>query len=74
MTETEKIARIEEMLELDKGMLTPQTPLAKLAEWDSLAAISFMVLVDELFDRTIKGSQIKEFETIADVLTVMEAE
>ena len=74
MTDIEKIAILEEMMELDEGTLTPQTQLSKLAEWDSLAAISFMVLAEDLFDRAIKGSQIKEFKTIADVLTVMEAE
>ena len=74
MTDAEKIAILEEMMELDEGTLTAQTQLAKLAEWDSLAVISFMVLAEDLFDRTIKGSQIKEFKTIADVLAVMTAQ
>jgi acyl carrier protein len=74
MTVSKKIAIIEEMLELDEGTLTAQTKLSNIVEWDSLAAISLMVLVDDLFDRTIKGSQIKEFKTVADIIAVMEAE
>lgn len=68
----EKIALLEEMMELDEGTLTPQTRLADLEEWDSIAVISFIALVDDEFDKIIKGSQIKEFQTIADALAVME--
>lgn len=72
MTEKEKIAMLEEMMELDEGTLTPQTELVDLVEWDSIAVISFIALVDDEFDKTIKGSQIKEFKTVADALAVME--
>lgn len=68
----EKLALLEEMMELDEGTLTPQTRLADLEEWDSIAVISFIALVDDEFDKIIKGSQIKEFQTIADALAVME--
>jgi acyl carrier protein len=71
MTESEKIVLLEEMMELDVGTLSPQTYLSKISEWDSLAAISFMVLLNDFFKKTINGSQIKEFKTVADVLVVM---
>lgn len=73
MTEKEKLAMLEEMMELDEGTLTPQTELTDLDEWDSIAAIAFMALVDDEFGKTIKGPQIKLFQTIADLLAVMEA-
>ena len=72
MTEKEKIAMLEEMMELDEGTLTPQTELVDLVEWDSIAVISFIALVDDGFNKIIKGSQIKEFKTVADALAVME--
>lgn len=71
MTEKEKIAKLEEMMELDEGTLTPETRLTDIEEWDSIAAISFIALVDEEFDKIIKGAQIKEFQTVADALAVM---
>lgn len=71
MTEDMNIAILEEMLELDVGTLTPKTKLSNIVEWDSLAAISFMVLLDELYDRKISGSQIREFRTVADAVAVM---
>jgi acyl carrier protein len=74
MSEAKKIAIIEEMLELDEGTLTAHTKLSSVVEWDSLAAISLMVLVDDLYARKLIGSEIKEFKTVADIVNVMEAE
>lgn len=71
MTEKEKIAKLEDMMELDEGILTPETRLTDLEEWDSIAVISFIALVDEEFDKIIKVEQIEEFQTIADALAVM---
>lgn len=72
MTINEKIVLLEEMMELDEGTLTPETILADLEEWDSIAVISFIALMDEEFNKQIKGSQIKEFKVVADILAVME--
>ncbi|CAK7063308.1 phosphopantetheine-binding protein [Tissierella sp.] len=74
MTEKEKLEMLEEMMELEEGTLTPDSILADLEEWDSIAIISFIALVDDEFEKTIKGAQIREFKTIADALAVMEAE
>lgn len=71
MTEKEKLVMLEEMMELDEGTLTPQTKLVDLPEWDSLAILAFIALMDDVFDKTIKGTQIKLFETVADILAVM---
>lgn len=72
MTEKEKLAMLEEMMELDGGTLSPETILADLEEWDSISIISFIVLMEDEFNKPIKGSQTKEFQTVADALAVME--
>lgn len=71
MTEKEKLAMLEEMMELDGGTLSPETILADLVEWDSISIIYFIALMDDEFNKPITGSQIKEFQTIADALVVM---
>ncbi|MGE6487380.1 hypothetical protein [Paenisporosarcina sp. NPDC076898] len=71
MTEKEKLEMLEEMMELEKGTLVPEIILADLEEWDSIAIISFIALMDEEFNIQIKGFQIKEFKTIEDALCVM---
>jgi acyl carrier protein len=72
MLEKEKLAMLEEMMELAEGTLTPQTKLTDLVEWDSVANLAFMALMDEEFGKAIKGSHIRLFQTVADVLAVME--
>lgn len=73
MTEKEKLSKLEEMMELEEGTLTPATNLSDIEEWDSIAVISFISLIDDEFDKIIKGSDIKKFQTVADALAVMEA-
>ncbi len=71
MDNKEKLELLEEMLELEEGTLKEDTLLNDIEEWDSVAALSFIVLLDEEFNRTITGKQIKEFRTIGDILKEM---
>ena len=47
MTNEEKIALLEDMLELDANTLTPETELTAIDEYDSMAKLSLIVLMDE---------------------------
>ena len=73
MTNEKKIELLEDMLELDPGTLTPETVLSSLDEWDSIAMISFIALVDDEFDKIIKGAEIRAQQTVADLMKLMEA-
>lgn len=68
MTKEEKIAILEEALDLDKNTLTPETVLADLEEWDSLAALSLIVLMDEKCGKKLTGKEAKAFVTVQDIL------
>ncbi|MGI6085621.1 MAG: phosphopantetheine-binding protein [Acetivibrionales bacterium] len=72
MTEKEKLALLEEMLELDEGSLSPETSLESINEWDSVAALSLIVLMDEEFGRQLTGKEIKDLKYINDILSLME--
>lgn len=72
MTDAKKIEMLEEMMELDPGTLTPNTQLDDLEEWDSIALISFIALLDDEFDKVVKGSVIKAQKTVADLMALME--
>ena len=72
MTNQEKIALLEEMMELDEGTLNESTLLKDLDEWDSMAALSLIVLMDETFSKKLTGTQIKEFKIVKDILDYME--
>lgn len=71
MTTEEKIALLEDMLELDRGYLKPETVLADIEEYDSMAKLSLIVLMDDECGKKLTGEQIREFKTIQDILDFM---
>lgn len=72
MTNEEKIALLEELMEVDEGTLTPETLLSNIEEWDSVSFLSFMAMMDEKFGKVVTGREIKTKETIADLMALME--
>ena len=68
----EKLALIEEVLDVEEGSLKPETELVYVDEWDSIAALSLIVMLDEKFEKTVSGTQIKALETVNDILALME--
>lgn len=74
MTDEEKLAALEDIMELDSGTLKPDMLLEDLEEWDSLAALSYVVLMGDEFDRSITGKEIRAFKTVKDIMDTMEAE
>lgn len=71
MTQKEKIALLEDMLELDGGSLKPEMELASIEEYDSMAKLSLIVLCDEECGKKLTGEQLREFKTVGDVLAFM---
>ena len=71
MDTNEKMALIAELLELEVSNFTPETKLEELEEWDSLAAISYVVMMDEHFGVTANPNDIRNFKTIQDILDSM---
>jgi len=68
----EKLALLEEIMDLDEGALAPKMILANIKEWDSLAALTFIMLLDEKFSKNITANEIIKLKTIEDMLKVME--
>ncbi len=74
MTEKRKLELIAEALDLEIGDITPGTVLDSLDEWDSIAAISFIAMMDDEFGKTVKGTDLKELKTISELMELMEEE
>ena len=64
----EKLTLIEEVLDVAEDSLTPETLLAEVDEWDSIAALSLVVMLDEKFEKTVSGVQIKSLAIVNDIL------
>ncbi|WP_278702454.1 acyl carrier protein [Butyricimonas virosa] len=71
MTNQEKIALLEDMLELEQGSLQLDTELSSIDEYDSMAKLSLIVLFDEECNKKLTGEQIRTFVTIGDVVAAM---
>ena len=69
---SKKLALLEDMMELDEGILTPEMALEEIEEWDSLAKLSLIVLVDEECGKQLTGDQIKTFVCVKDILDCMD--
>ena len=71
MTEREKLALLEDMLELDDGDLTVDMALDDIDEYDSMAKLSLIVLMEDEFGIKLTGDVIKGFERVGDIVAMM---
>ena len=62
---------MEELLEVDPGSLGGGVELATLAQWDSLAFVSFLALADSNYDTKVAPSELRACETIADLMKLV---
>ena len=51
----------------DASVFTPETEFKELDEWSSLIALSVIAMVDEEYEVTLKGDDIKNSKTIEDL-------
>lgn len=70
MNTTDFLLALDEMLELDPGTLAGTEALEDLENWDSLAVISFIALVDEKLGLVVEGEKLVKAKTVADLLTL----
>lgn len=71
MTQDEKITLLADMLEVEANALKPETELTSIDEFDSMAKLSLIVLMDDECGKKLTGEQIREFKTVKDILDFM---
>lgn len=59
--------------ETEESVFTPETRFREIEEWSSLIALSVIAMVDEEYDVTLKGDDIKNSETVADIYNAVAA-
>ena len=71
---TEFIEKFAEQFdETDAAEFRADTEFKALAEWSSLSALSIIAMVDEEYDITLKGDDIKTSETIEDLFNLIQS-
>ena len=73
MDTAKKLSALEDIMDLDAGVLTPDTVLSELDEWDSVSILSLIVMIDDEFGKVITGADIKKIVTVKDAFALMEA-
>lgn len=68
----EKLSLLEDLLDLEENSLTPDMMLEDIEEYDSMAKLSLIVLMDDEFQKKLTGEQIRTFHTVQDILNFME--
>lgn len=72
MTNQEKMENIAEILDLEVEDIREDAVLEEYEEWDSVAILSLIALMDEKFGKAIKGAEIRSLKTVRDLMNMME--
>lgn len=59
--------------ETDASLFTAETKFHDLEEWSSLIALSLIAMVDEEYDVTLKGDDIKSAVTVEDLFNTVKS-
>jgi len=57
----------------DASEIQASTEFKELDEWTSLIALSIIAMVDEEYDVTIKGNDIRDSKTVEDLFNVVKS-
>lgn len=63
----------EQFDDTDINEFKPETVFKELDEWSSLIALSVIAMVDEEYDITIKGDDIRNSITVEDLFNAVKA-
>ena len=61
----------EQFDETDASVFAPETKFRELEEWSSLISLSIIAMVDDEYDVTLKGDDIRNSNTIEDLFNLV---
>lgn len=67
MTVEEKIALLEEIMDLDEGTLSAADALEDYEEWDSLSKLSLIAAAKKQFGKVLSTDTLRGFKTVQDI-------
>lgn len=63
----------EQFDETDASVFTAETVFHDLDEWSSLIGLSLIAMIDDEYDVTIKGDELRAAKTVADVFELVKS-
>jgi acyl carrier protein len=64
---------LAEILEVEVADVTPELDLEE-GGWDSLAVVSTIALIDDVYDITVHPDRLSECKTVGDIEALVESE
>lgn len=72
MTKEDKLEILAEAMDVHVDVLKEEAVLSSFDEWDSLAALSLMSLINSKFNKKVTPGEIKSIRTVEDAINIME--
>jgi acyl carrier protein len=72
LTKKELLQMLEEIVEADPDTLTGEELIEDLENWDSLAIVNFIALVDENFGITLSPGKIMNSKTVDQLISLLD--
>lgn len=63
----------EQFEDTDASVFTPETVFHDLDEWSSLIGLSIIAMIDDEYDVTIKGDELRAAKTVVDVFELVKS-
>lgn len=67
------IELFKETLEMEDGEINVDTRFRELEQWDSLAFLSVIAMIDEEYDVVIEGNDFKKLNTVGELINEISA-
>ncbi|HEY60655.1 MAG TPA: acyl carrier protein [Anaerolineae bacterium] len=71
MKRTEAYRELEELIGIEKGLLSNSKPIKDVEEWDSMAIMSFIAFAEENFSIVVEGDQVQEAKTFGELFDLI---
>jgi acyl carrier protein len=62
----------DNLFEIGDVLITPETKLGEIPDWDSMAAVNLQILLHETFHVDLPMELLQEFTTFRDLIALME--
>ncbi len=72
MSTDEKLALLEDCMDIEKGTLRLDDLLSNLEEWDSLTILTIISAFEEKTGKTIASKALRKASSVADVLGLID--
>jgi acyl carrier protein len=58
---------LADILEVPVGDIKPELELSSSGNWDSLAVVSTIALIDEVYDEAVNADALADCQTVSDI-------